>query len=254
MNRIFIDIGNSRIKFAVSENGRYEYLGAELNADFLSKIDELLLSRFDHIEEVYYSSVASLDVVEELKGSIQDAWQLIPIELSAQKRFCGLESGYTQFYQLGSDRWMAMQGGLSMTQAPFIVIDAGTALTVDAVVDGVHKGGFIVPGLQMMRQSLVKDTAKLFCAPQEELIDSDAVNLLAKETSGAILAGTLYMSAAFINHLISDLNHQIGTEFKVFLTGGDSVQLASLLDYQFAYVPDLVLLGMQRIVESVKNR
>ncbi|QKI88347.1 type III pantothenate kinase [Thiomicrorhabdus xiamenensis] len=253
MNRIFIDIGNSRIKYAISEDGHYEYLGAELTEDFLSNIDELLFAEFNQIDEVYFSTVGNQHIVEELKSLIHEAWQLIPIQLSTQKSCCGLQSGYKDFHKLGSDRWMAMLGGLSMTQMPYIVVDAGTALTVDAVVDGMHKGGFIVPGLRTMRHSLANGAALLEMTDEDDL-DEEADTMLAKDTAGGILAGTLYMSASFINHLIADLNHQVGTQFKVLLTGGDAVQLASLLDCRFAYVPDLVLLGMVHMVESVKNR
>lgn len=253
MNRIFIDIGNSRIKYAVSEDGAYEYLGAESSQDFLTNIDELLFAEFDEIDEVYFCTVGSLQNLDELTAAIQEQWSIIPTQLNSQRQCCDLVSGYKDFHKLGSDRWLAMQGAQAITSDPFIVVDAGTALTVDAVVDGQHKGGFIVPGLRAMHQSLAGNTTLLDFASIEDLNEDLPNELLAKDTAGAILAGSLYMTAAFVNHLITDLNQQVGTQFKVFLTGGDAPQIASLLDHRYTYIPDLVLHGIYSVVESVKK-
>lgn len=253
MNRIFIDIGNSRIKYAISESGRYEYLGAEPSQEFITNIDELLFAEFDRIDEVYFCTVGNLKNLDDLTAAIQEEWNIIPTQLNSQRQCCNLQSGYKDFHKLGSDRWLAMQGAQAITHDPFIVVDAGTAMTVDAVVDGQHKGGFIVPGLKTMHQSLAGSTALLDLPSADDLSEEFSDELLAKDTAGAILAGTLYMSAAFINQLIHDLNQQIGTQFKVFLTGGDAPQLASLLDHRYTYIPDLVLHGMYSVVESVKK-
>jgi type III pantothenate kinase len=254
MNRIFIDIGNSRIKYAIAENGDYEYLGAENSQDFITNIDELLFAEFDRVDEVYFCTVGNLQNLDDLTAAIQDEWNIIPTQLSSQRQCCNLVSGYKDFHKLGSDRWLAMQGALAITNEPFVVVDAGTAMTVDAVVDGQHKGGFIVPGLKTMHHSLAGNTALLDLPDSDDLQDEEfSDELLAKDTAGAILAGTLYMSAAFVNQLITDLNQQVGTQFKVFLTGGDATQLASLLDHRYTYIPDLVLHGMYSVVESVKK-
>ncbi|BBP46950.1 type III pantothenate kinase [Thiosulfatimonas sediminis] len=253
MNRIFIDVGNSRIKYAVSEDGHYEYLGAELVQDFLANIEQSLFAEVNDIDEVYFSTVGSLQNLDELTSAIQQHWNIIPTQLNAQRSCCGLTSGYADFHKLGSDRWLAMQGALAITTQPFIVVDAGTALTIDAVIDGQHKGGFIVPGLSTMHNSLATGTALLEMPTNNDLPEDMSQNLLANNTASAVLAGTLYMSAAFVNQVVVDLNQQLQTQFKLFLTGGDAAQLASLLDYQYSYIPDLVLHGMCSVVESVKK-
>lgn len=253
MNKLFFDIGNSFIKCSVVTNDEYTVLNPIL-------LDDLLLNGLDSIghqidpDIVYFSTVANPDKVDALKLLIQKEWQVIPIQLTAQKTCCGLTSGYENFNQLGDDRWFAMQGAIGIYNVPTVVVDAGTALTVDAIVDGQHLGGLIVPGMNTMRQSLATNTADLFDVRRSDMRpDNNEMLLLGTDTTSAILGGTLYMAAAFINQVIYDLNNQVGTQFKVIMTGGESEQLCRLLDFEYDYIPDLVLQGMVNVEESVKN-
>lgn len=254
MNKLFLDIGNSFVKWAVVMDGDYlTYSPLALN-DILE--EGLDCFGFDDMPaEVYFSSVADAHKVDELKLLVQNEWQIFPTQLTAQKSCCGLESGYADFSALGDDRWFAMQGALGIYKEPVVVVDAGTALTIDAVIDGKHQGGFIVPGLYTMRSSLAFNTADL--ANYNEVTpdsDNENQNLLATDTSSAILGGTLYMTGSFINQVIEDLNAQLGTCFRVIVTGGESTQLTPLLDFDFDYIPDLVLQGMVNVEESVKKQ
>lgn len=253
MNKFFFDIGNSFLKCSVVINDEYNVLNPIL-------LDDLLLNGLDSIgyqidpDIVYFSTVANPDKVDALKLLIQNEWQVIPIQLTAQKSCCGLTSGYENFNQLGDDRWFAMQGAIGIYKVPTVVVDAGTALTVDAIVDGQHLGGLIVPGMNTMRQSLATNTAALFDVRRSDMhSDNGEMLLLGTDTTSAILGGTLYMAAAFINQVIYDLNNQVGTQFKVIMTGGESEQLCRLLDFEYDYIPDLVLQGMVNVEESVKN-
>ncbi|WEJ62423.1 type III pantothenate kinase [Thiomicrorhabdus lithotrophica] len=253
MNKLFLDIGNSCIKYSTVTNGDYNIHNSIL-------LDDLLLNGLDSFgfpyfpDTVYFSTVADADKVDALKLLIQNEWQVFPIQLTAQKSCCGLTSGYDNFNQLGVDRWFAMQGAIGIYDIPIIVVDAGTALTIDAVVDGQHLGGLIVPGMNTMRQSLATNTADLLDVRTSDIkSDSNELLLLGTNTASAILAGTLYMAASFINQVINDLNNQVGTQFKIIMTGGESEQLCRLLDFEYDYIPDLVLQGMVNVEESVKN-
>lgn len=253
MKKIFLDIGNSYIKIATVINGQYELL-EPITFETLF-VDGLTCLEIDGgYDEVYFSSVGKSSSVDKLKSLIQETWQVFPIQFTSQQQCCGLTSGYKDFSQLGDDRWFAMQGAIGIFEQSFIIVDAGTALTIDAVMDGVHLGGFIVPGMFTMRKSLSTNThnLKLLTNPESNL-ESKSSSLLANNTQDAILGGSLYMTASFINHLVNDLNHQLQTQFKLILTGGESKALFSLLDYDFDYIPDLVLQGMVNVEESVKK-
>jgi type III pantothenate kinase len=256
MVKLFLDLGNTRIKVALEDDSGYQYLGPISMIDFSNA--NLLEEFLDSVKPtaVFMSSVLSAADLESVKSIIQSTYELFPVMLTAQKSCCGLTTGYDDFNQLGDDRWMALQGLYSMTKDPALVIDAGTAMTVDAVLSGKHLGGFIVPGLNSLRASLGTDTANLTLVEESSfssVSDKVPTGLLATNTQSAILGGALYMTASFCNRLITDLNQQIGTEFKVYITGGNADKLKGLIDVHSVVVSDLVLLGMKKIVESVKK-
>lgn len=254
MSKLILDVGNSRIKVAVID-GEYQYLGAISFEDFLSPVS--LNAFIDSLvpESIYISCVASLMMLEKIKSMLQTSYKLFPVILTSQQACCGLTSGYEDPHQLGVDRWMALQGANSLYRQPCIVIDAGTAMTIDALVEGQHLGGFIVPGLSSLRKSLEIDTANIVSVeniPRDETQIKESA-LLANNTRSAILGGTLYMTASFINSIVFDLNQQVGTKFKILLTGGNASKLVSLIDGPTEFIPDLVLLGMKEMIESVKK-
>ena len=255
MNKIFFDIGNSFIKWATVIDGYYDYY-EPIKMDSLLKNGIEILDLKVNFNEVYFSSVAHAIYIDEFKSLIQQNLKVIPLQLTAQKSCCGLESGYKDFSKLGDDRWLAMLGAYEIYQQPVIVIDAGTALTIDAIVDGKHQGGFIVPGLYTMRQSLSLNTADLHEVHFSDFRSPDEVRnqvLLANDTASAILGGTLYMAAAYINQVISDLNRQLETQFRIIVTGGEASQIKNLIDVDYEWIPDLVLQGMVFVEESVKK-
>ncbi|MEA3405364.1 MAG: type III pantothenate kinase [Pseudomonadota bacterium] len=255
---LFIDVGNSRIKLALLDNDNYEYLGAfpvdnlmsdKISTEFFSQLD----FKPDHI---YISSVTDASIEMLLRDLIAESWQLLPIFMSTQSYCCGIHNGYSKAHQLGVDRWMALMGARAQTSGSFIVIDAGTAITVDMVLDCEHKGGLIVPGIQTMRSSLMKETANLDQTCHEPIASSDddeSSNSLAIDTQSAICGGTLYMAAAFVNNVIFDIQSQYINHFDIYITGGDGQLLSSLINTRNEYIEDLVLLGMINIKENIKN-
>lgn len=255
MSKVFLDIGNSFVKWSTVDSDYYEFHGSVSLDDIIENGLASVLELDGKVDAVFFSSVADKSHVDLLKTMIQDEWQLLPHQLTSQQSCLGLTTGYKDFAALGDDRWFAMLGAIESFKQPVIVIDAGTALTIDAIVDGQHQGGFIVPGLYSMRQSLSLATADLDDYSQTEIsvLDDNGTNLLATDTSSAILGGTLYMAAAFVNQIVADLNLQLETQFKVLLTGGEASKISSLLDMEFELFNDLVLQGMVFVEESIKK-
>ncbi len=253
MTKLFLDIGNSFVKSASMNDGYYTLNQAVKLTELLSRGLEILDLETTP-DEVYFSSVENASEIDKLKSLIQSEWHLLAIQLTSQKSCCGLESGYSDFSALGDDRWFSMLGAIEIYKEPVLVVDAGTALTVDAIIDGQHKGGFIVPGLHTMQQSLLKQTADLERLMNEADSSVAEDSVLARDTQSAILGGTMYMAASFINHLVEDLNSQYGTVFKLVLTGGESLQILPLLDSEYELISDLVLQGMVYMEETVKKQ
>lgn len=255
---LFIDIGNSRIKLATLDKRNYDSLGA-FSISVCEDVDSLreqLESYEIQPDHVYISSVSDGATEQVFNEAISQCWALLPIMMQSQIQCCGIANGYKQPHALGVDRWMAIMGASSMTKKNFLVIDAGTAITVDAVAEGKHLGGLIVPGIRSMRDALSKDTAQLQkpldIGAFSEKGDAETAGL-ATDTATAIYGGTLYMASSYLNALVFDLQHSHSCRFELFLTGGDAPLLLELINGPVEYVEDLVLAGMVHVKESIKN-
>jgi type III pantothenate kinase len=139
---------------------------------------------------------------------------------------------------------MAMLAAYSMTASPVIVVDCGTAVTIDLVNErGVFVGGVIMPGLNTAYQSLKADTDAV-----EEISDAGTITSVSTlSTEEAVQAGVLFGLAGGIERVIRE--HGLSDEMddmaaSVFITGGDAGKLAPYLTIPVSLQADLVLQGL----------
>lgn len=255
---LLLDIGNTRVKLGLVEDNDYEYLGAFSIQNFVD--ENTVLSFLNDLDfnpnHIYVSSVAEEQVEMQLRHAIAVKWGLMPIFMSTQLGCCNIKNGYQFPFKLGVDRWLSLLGARTYTEADFIVIDAGTAITVDSVIGGKHQGGFIAPGLSILRQSLTINTARLnddCAAIENNSKEAKPEPSLACDTQSAICGGTLYMASAFVNSLVVDLLSQSESMPNIYFTGGDGALLSSLLTVESEYIEDLVLLGIINVKENIKK-
>lgn len=153
--------------------------------------------------------------------------------------------------RVGIDRLLAALGSLSFRAKtePAVIVDAGTAVTVDAVgADGRFLGGYILPGLRLLADSLHRHTAKLPLV--EHFVVEDRIP--GKNTVEAIRGGVIHLLLGGIQHLESRIaNHLFGdTTPKRILTGGDSAVLRSGLGSTWMLVPELTLEGIRLATQA----
>ena len=143
--------------------------------------------------------------------------------------------------RVGADRLLAALAAYRRTRSACIVVDCGTAITVNAVrAGGVFVGGAIFPGLAMMAEALARGTALLPAAAVPERAPP-----VGKNTEQAIAAGILHGAAGAVANLIIVASEVVGSDAAVFLTGGDAARLAEFLPPDCRDVtPDLVLEGL----------
>jgi type III pantothenate kinase len=228
---LLLDIGNTREKAALLQQSSVSAL-PQLVADNLAKLP---------IKAVYYASVASQDKVEVIKqrlGLDHLPWQQVHAEAKAY----GVTSIYQQPQTLGVDRWLAMLGAQSLyPEQSLLIADAGTAVTLDWLSrDGLHGGGWIIPGLQMQQQAVIKNTAKVFSSA---LFDGrleagvDTASCLQNGCLASVL-GTIRLAW---QHCQCD---------KLLLTGGDSTILKPYLsDLALIVEPLLIFHGLARYID-----
>jgi type III pantothenate kinase len=143
--------------------------------------------------------------------------------------------------RVGTDRLLAALAAYRRNRSACIVVDCGTAITVNAVrAGGVFVGGAIFPGLAMMARSLARGTALL-----PEAVLPDRAPPVGKNTEQAIAAGILHGAAGAVANLVIVASEIVGSDAAVFLTGGDAARLAEFLPPDCRDVsPDLVLEGL----------
>jgi len=140
----------------------------------------------------------------------------------------------------GADRLANATAAYAKVQGPCVLIDAGTAVTVDAVsADGEFLGGAILPGLSLWTRALAEGTALL---PEVGL--GELPPAIGASTSDAIASGALRGLAGAIDRLVTDLSAELGNRVRVVATGGDASRLLSLCRTEAELWPNLTLAGL----------
>ncbi len=169
--KLLIDAGNTRIKWALSDGmtrcaratcaGEYERASngvlQTMQADGLPQ----QFSGIPELREIWVSNVAGEDVARHIRniGAGQHPHTCFIV---ARKSQCGVRNSYTDPAQLGSDRWAALIAAWHLAGRSCLVVNCGTATTIDALsATGEFTGGLILPGVELMRRSLGGATAQL---------------------------------------------------------------------------------------------
>lgn len=244
MRQLLIDIGNSRIKWAIYEDKKL--IPAAARSHRGQALAGLLDTDFGNIEspdKVFISCVAGKTRREEINNWMNEHWQLQPHYLLSSRQAGGVVNAYHEPANLGSDRWAAMIAAFHDCGGPVCVVDAGTALTIDVVNEnGIHQGGMILPGMYSTREILFSATD----IPSASLNQSStSINqLLGASTQECINLGMQHTIAALFTSLFTQLKQEFGIERCCMLTGGDAFELMSLLPVRAQLDEHLVLKGL----------
>lgn len=239
---LLIDSGNSFIKWALTKDESF-ILESSCPSQSVQSLDEIW-KNYEAPARVIVSNVAGHSIASEIKKTVTALWQLDAEFLISSRCCCGLTNSYHKPEQLGVDRWMAMVAAYKMTQSPVIVVDCGTAVTIDFVNEGgIFVGGIIMPGLNTAYQSLKADTD----AVGEIQNGAAFATVTALSTEEAVQAGVLFGTAGGIERVIRE--HGLSDEMdsmasSVFITGGDAGKLAPYLTIAVSLQADLVLQGL----------
>lgn len=241
MNRVLVDIGNSRLKYAHATPWPSRPWALPCDAA-LPRALEAAWREHDVPDALWAASVGSplaRDAVSNAAARLGWPAPRMPV---VHRQWGSLRVGYDDINGLGVDRWLAMLGARARTEASFIVIDTGTAVTLDLVdARGQHRGGGIVPGLDAMRGALPG-------AIQHAASGGTAgPTWPATNTADGIEAATLLGLAELINGLATRLAGALADRPELFLTGGDADRLRAYLASPVVHAPSLVLEGLARV-------
>jgi len=157
-------------------------------------------------------------------------------------------NAYSHPDRLGVDRWLTLIAVHRQIDAPACIVDCGTAVTLDGLdATGRHLGGLILPGLEMMRDALLRNTQ--IDAPASV----DWAGVLARDTAGAVAAGGLFACAGLVELVARRIAQDCGRVPQIVLTGGDGAKLQAVLETGARYEPDLVLQGLAQLAGDMES-
>jgi type III pantothenate kinase len=242
---LLIDVGNSRIKWAWSEGDRTASdqislaHGGEIGEEWL----KLAAASGARPQRILIANVAGARVAAELTRMLLGKYSVTPEYATVTAAAAGVTCAYRDPSQLGVDRWVAIIGAWHRAKRAVCVIDSGTATTVDAVdADGRHLGGLILPGLDLMEDSLLKRTSDI--ARVIGLAARPQATLFAGDTAAAVRNGAAFATAALAERAAAELEKRAGQAPSIYLTGGNATRVTPCLTRAGEVLPDLVLLGL----------
>ena len=246
MMTLLIDSGNTHIKWTLVnsdgclQGGRVLVEQVDEFSQHLEAYCKIHSINLHDIEQVWVSNVAGDAVamhISNIASSINAKLQFV----ISQKQQCGVNNGYSQPSQLGSDRWVALLGAWHLVKDECLVVNCGTATTIDALSEkGEFIGGLILPGVELMLSSL--------CASTSQLIPSQGnYDPLPKNTADAMFSGMIQACCGAIQRQYALLRHN---NAPLVLSGGAAGILQQHITYPLRVVDDLVLQGLLLIAKE----
>lgn len=157
-----LDCGNSFIKWRVLESDKARIFAEGVVGSDASLIDSLFALTGLALKHCRLVSVRASDETSQLVATLVEAFGVKVLCAASARQMSGVRNGYEDFERLGLDRWLAMLGGFQLASGACLVLDFGTAATADFIsADGEHLGGFICPGMPLMRNQLRTHTRKI---------------------------------------------------------------------------------------------
>ena len=230
-----LDAGNTRIKWGVHDGHAWGARGA-IDTARSASLYEALRDALP-VDRAIASNVAGMEVRTRIEEACARAGVAVDF-IAAVREQCGVRSLYADPAQLGSDRWAALVAAHHGEKGHKLVVNAGTALTVDALsASGEFLGGLIVPGPALMRRSLDRGTAGL-------RLTEGAYRDLPRSTPDAITSGALQACVGAIERLGKAMASHGAAPDRIILSGGAAKEIEAMLPYAHTHRESLVLEGL----------
>lgn len=235
--KLLIDIGNTLAKVVFAQNNKLSDTQVFGYGEF-----ELWLQNLnEQLDEVIFANVGQ-DKLSHLIKSWALTHNVTFTQARTQASLYKVQCGYQQEQQLGIDRWLAVLGGEYLyPEKNLLIVDSGTATTVDFLDStGMHHGGWIIPGHQMMHQSVLNSTSKVFA----EIIEN-ADTGFGDNTSDNLNNGCWAATVGSVIYGYQLAKAQV-SEVELIVTGGQGNNLSSLLPQPSIVEPQLIFYGLLR--------
>jgi type III pantothenate kinase len=236
---LLFDVGNTRLKWAAVESSHHPsdrqkklwaYSGS-INSNALestetrNELAHYIANTLPEPDAIAFTCVAGEQAITNLQSLFPQWSKLNWKQLCGDSPYSGLRTLYQDPSRLGADRWAAIIGARALSKTNTLIVNAGTATTIDLLgANGVHYGGWIVPGLSLMQQSLQSHTAQLPLAERQDTLLGFGIN-----TNDAIINGCDAAQIGAITqaiHLAKKMNSPVE---KIWLDGGNAKVLGQIM-------------------------
>jgi type III pantothenate kinase len=239
-----LDCGNSFIKWRVLGAGSPTWIVAGgVVGDEAQLLDALAQPVIPAITGCRLVSVRNEEETAALLQVLRERLPNAPVVAQSAPQLAGVRNGYVEYQRLGLDRWLALVGAYHICRSSCLVLDMGTAVTADLVdASGQHLGGYICPGVGLMRDQLRTHTRRI---RYDDGVARQAQGSLqpGRTTVEAVERGCLLMLQGFVNAQVTQARERLGGEVAIFLAGGDCALAADWV-VGARLVPDLVFRGL----------
>lgn len=251
MTFMAIDVGNTRLKWALYDAPRPGAALIAQGAEFLDHIDKLAEGAWAALPapDCMLGCVVAGDAVKHQVREQLEVWDVQPSWVVSSASEAGLTNGYDHPSRLGADRWVAMIGArhqiLTRERArPLVVVMVGTAVTVECVdAKGRFLGGLILPGHGIMLRALESGTAGLH-------VPTGEVRIFPTNTSDALTSGGTYAIAGAVERMVQHVLQHCGEAPACIMTGGAGWKMAPSMTRPFELVDNLIFDGLLVMAEG----
>jgi len=240
---ILLDCGNSQVKAQFHDAGR---LRASFSCSYIGDWCAQLHHWIQGLtaRQCFFSSVLDSARQVQLDACLTRQFDTAVTRFTSQAQALGITNGYLEPERLGDDRWMALLAAAGIVDGDCLVIDAGSAITLDLLrADGRHLGGTILPGFNTSND----DFKRIFSH-----IDFDHAAIAQKDSPGCSTEAAIHIdydhhSTETLPALVNRWTEIFTGEADVLLAGGDAFRVQRLLERRARIVPDLVFRGILRL-------
>jgi len=247
---LLLDVGNTRVKWGIAEDGEVHRTGSVTQEKIRENGLAVLITRLPRaVDTAYASNVAGPTFATRLAGVVGAHCGCDLHFAKTERSAFGISNSYKQPRRMGVDRWLAMIGAWTELQSACLVVDAGTAVTIDALDnDGCHLGGQILPGVILMAGALAQHTSAIPSTKPAVAGTYEGIAMFGQNTRAAVGSGAFGAVTGAIERAIRTLRSN-AYDASLVLTGGDASRILTALDNSPLHRPNLVLHGLLQMLE-----
>ncbi len=237
---LLIDLGNTSLKWTFVQGGKLDE--AKKISHQRKSLGHQLEQAWGNIQApnvVWVVAVSNQSLQDDLRRWVEEHWSVPVHFMQTEKSANGVTCAYDRPGELGVDRWAAILAAYHYHPQGACVLDCGTAITLDLVHgDGRHLGGYILPGFEVMRQSLISNTAIA-------LVDDEPPSgEWGNSTASCILLGGRKAVASLVESSIERLQAAGVCDPALILTGSSVNEIVSMIEIDYEIHEQLVLEGL----------